>query len=408
MALEQKLNLRLSQRLVMTPSLQQAIKLLQMSRLELQEVLTQEMVENPILEEQEETRRPSASRRAARQRGRAAAARGRRDRRRRGEGAGLLRGDRLQLLLRGLPRLGLQPAPVPGAARGVLARERPDAARGPARAPDLAALDVGRRRRRARDRDVPHRQHRRGRVPAGLARGDPPGALRERGRRRGGARARAPLRPGGRRRLRPAGLPAAAARGPRRRERADRDDHPRALARVPEPAVRAARQDARRRHVRDPGGLRDHQEPRAEARPQVLERAHDLRRARRLRPQDRRRVRHPALRGRPAEAAHLGARTGACCAAATARSAPRPRNYLQGQDALGGLADQEPRPAPADDLQGRRLDRAPPARRSSTTASSTCGRSCCATSPTTSGCTSRPCRASCRTSTSTRRAGSSR
>ncbi|HTR04060.1 MAG TPA: RNA polymerase factor sigma-54 [Thermoanaerobaculia bacterium] len=54
MALEQKLNLRLSQRLVMTPSLQQAIKLLQMSRLELQEVLNQEIVENPILEEQEE------------------------------------------------------------------------------------------------------------------------------------------------------------------------------------------------------------------------------------------------------------------------------------------------------------------------------------------------------------------
>jgi RNA polymerase sigma-54 factor len=58
MALEQKLNLRLSQRLVMTPSLQQAIKLLQMSRLELQEVLTQEMVENPILEEQEEVTEP--------------------------------------------------------------------------------------------------------------------------------------------------------------------------------------------------------------------------------------------------------------------------------------------------------------------------------------------------------------
>jgi RNA polymerase sigma-54 factor len=54
MALEQKLNLRLSQRLVMTPSLQQAIKLLQMSKLELEEVLTQEMVENPILEEEQE------------------------------------------------------------------------------------------------------------------------------------------------------------------------------------------------------------------------------------------------------------------------------------------------------------------------------------------------------------------
>jgi RNA polymerase sigma-54 factor len=54
MALEQKLHLRLSQRLVMTPSLQQAIKLLQMSKLELEEVLTQEMVENPLLEEEQE------------------------------------------------------------------------------------------------------------------------------------------------------------------------------------------------------------------------------------------------------------------------------------------------------------------------------------------------------------------
>ena len=54
MALEQKLNLRLSQRLVMTPSLQQAIKLLQMSKLELEGVLNQEMVENPILEEEQE------------------------------------------------------------------------------------------------------------------------------------------------------------------------------------------------------------------------------------------------------------------------------------------------------------------------------------------------------------------
>ncbi len=54
MALEQKLHLKLSQRLVMTPSLQQAIKLLQMSKLELEEVLTQEMVENPLLEEEQE------------------------------------------------------------------------------------------------------------------------------------------------------------------------------------------------------------------------------------------------------------------------------------------------------------------------------------------------------------------
>ncbi|HEX4962707.1 MAG TPA: RNA polymerase factor sigma-54 [Thermoanaerobaculia bacterium] len=51
MALEQKLSLKLSQKLVMTPSLQQAIKLLQMTRMELDTLLSQELVENPILEE---------------------------------------------------------------------------------------------------------------------------------------------------------------------------------------------------------------------------------------------------------------------------------------------------------------------------------------------------------------------
>ena len=55
MALEQKLSLKLAQRLVMTPSLQQAIKLLQMTRMELDTLLTQELVENPVLEEAAET-----------------------------------------------------------------------------------------------------------------------------------------------------------------------------------------------------------------------------------------------------------------------------------------------------------------------------------------------------------------
>src|SRR5437868_4416972 len=54
MALEQKLHLKLSQKLIMTPSLQQAIKLLQVSKLELQEVLNQELLENPHLEENAE------------------------------------------------------------------------------------------------------------------------------------------------------------------------------------------------------------------------------------------------------------------------------------------------------------------------------------------------------------------
>jgi RNA polymerase sigma-54 factor len=51
MALEIKQSLKLSQQLVMTPQLQQAIKLLQLNRMELAEVITQELVENPILEE---------------------------------------------------------------------------------------------------------------------------------------------------------------------------------------------------------------------------------------------------------------------------------------------------------------------------------------------------------------------
>ncbi|HEY8131314.1 MAG TPA: RNA polymerase factor sigma-54 [Thermoanaerobaculia bacterium] len=58
MALEQKLHLKLSQKLIMTPSLQQAIKLLQLSKLELQEVLNQELLENPLLEETAEEVKP--------------------------------------------------------------------------------------------------------------------------------------------------------------------------------------------------------------------------------------------------------------------------------------------------------------------------------------------------------------
>lgn len=50
-AMELKLDLRLSQKLVMTPQLQQAIKLLQLSRMELQQVLSQYLMENPLLEE---------------------------------------------------------------------------------------------------------------------------------------------------------------------------------------------------------------------------------------------------------------------------------------------------------------------------------------------------------------------
>jgi RNA polymerase sigma-54 factor len=51
MAMEMRQELKLSQQLVMTPQLQQAIKLLQLSRMELVDLVREEMLENPILED---------------------------------------------------------------------------------------------------------------------------------------------------------------------------------------------------------------------------------------------------------------------------------------------------------------------------------------------------------------------
>jgi len=54
MAMELKQQLRLSQQLVMTPQLQQAIKLLQLSRMELLEQVREEIEQNPLLEQPDE------------------------------------------------------------------------------------------------------------------------------------------------------------------------------------------------------------------------------------------------------------------------------------------------------------------------------------------------------------------
>jgi len=53
MGLELRLQQKMTQQLVMTPQLQQAIKLLQLSYLELADVLREEMEQNPVLEERE-------------------------------------------------------------------------------------------------------------------------------------------------------------------------------------------------------------------------------------------------------------------------------------------------------------------------------------------------------------------
>src|SRR6476660_10014383 len=52
MGMEMRQELKLSQQLVMTPQLQQAIRLLQLSRMELAELVHDEMLENPILDDE--------------------------------------------------------------------------------------------------------------------------------------------------------------------------------------------------------------------------------------------------------------------------------------------------------------------------------------------------------------------
>jgi len=59
--MELKQQLKLSQQLIMTPQLQQAIKLLQMSRMELSELVQEELLENPVLEEGLEQRESSSA-----------------------------------------------------------------------------------------------------------------------------------------------------------------------------------------------------------------------------------------------------------------------------------------------------------------------------------------------------------
>src|SRR5260221_11070398 len=59
MALSQRLDLRQSQALVMTPQLQQAIKLLQLSNQELGEFVEQELEQNPLLERDESDAEPA-------------------------------------------------------------------------------------------------------------------------------------------------------------------------------------------------------------------------------------------------------------------------------------------------------------------------------------------------------------
>ena len=61
MALSTKLELRQGQQLVMTPQLQQAIRLLQLSNIELMQYVETELERNPLLEQDESTENATRS-----------------------------------------------------------------------------------------------------------------------------------------------------------------------------------------------------------------------------------------------------------------------------------------------------------------------------------------------------------
>ena len=102
--LQPKLNLKVSQRQVLTPGLVQMVSVLALNKLELKEMINTEMVENPVLEEIEE----SGVTLDERQDREATGSVGGRNCRAGEGGEGPVRRDRLRKLLPGLPRSGFQ------------------------------------------------------------------------------------------------------------------------------------------------------------------------------------------------------------------------------------------------------------------------------------------------------------
>jgi len=133
MGIQQKLHTKLVQKTDLTPSLQQAIKLLPMSTLELSDLLNQEMVENPMLEEvpTEELQPAEAVAQETEVRARAAAEQDR-----------YLGRSGLRVLLRRLPRRRVPPARAAGSQRAAADREHAVDGELARRSPDVAALDA--------------------------------------------------------------------------------------------------------------------------------------------------------------------------------------------------------------------------------------------------------------------------
>ena len=136
MGIQQKLHTKLVQKLILTPSLQQAIKLLPMSTLELSDLLNQEMVENPMLEEVPTEELQPAE---------AAAAQEKTDPEQQAEQDRHLGRPGLRVLLRRLSRRRLSAAGAAGGQRAAADREHALDGQFALRSPDVAAVDADRR-----------------------------------------------------------------------------------------------------------------------------------------------------------------------------------------------------------------------------------------------------------------------
>ena len=140
--LQHKLNVKLSQRQILTPGLVQMVSVLALNKLELKDMINAEMVENPVLEELEDAipllddvgrQEEERDRIAAK-----ATTRGRKsDHRRREEGS--LRGDRFRLVLPGVSRPRLSQLGRNGRDREAFVRELPVEAGKSDRPPAVAA-----------------------------------------------------------------------------------------------------------------------------------------------------------------------------------------------------------------------------------------------------------------------------
>ncbi|MGC4082034.1 MAG: hypothetical protein QM736_07985 [Vicinamibacterales bacterium] len=164
MGIQQKLHTKLVQKLILTPSLQQAIKLLPMSTLELSDFLNQEMVENPMLEEVPTEELQPAE---------AAQTQDKPDDPQQQQNKTDTWDDQdYAVLLRRLPGRRLSAARTSGSQGTAPDREHALHVELAGRSSDVAALDADRRPAHARDWHRHHRQSGRRRHAGCVARGD--------------------------------------------------------------------------------------------------------------------------------------------------------------------------------------------------------------------------------------------